>query len=699
MRLNRAAFQKIKYKQMKMQMKNFTIRVKLMIMSVATVLALLIIGIFSYNKMKTIVEINSLSYTAKEIETIGLEIRKSEKDFFMRSLKDTEYFRKGESKYLDKVNKKIKKVYFIIDSLKKTNNIIDVEEDIDSLKTYLQKYEVNFNEIVNLYTKKGFKDWGAIGELRKNAHGLDEHQDKYPNLQVYILTLRKHEKDYLLREDIKYLDKLKKTADKLKILVNANVSSPEIKKHYHEEINSYVRTFENIIEMDNKIGRNEDEGVRKKFRDAAHKIGPKVAELTEKLNSKNSSIISSILIQIIIIIIAFIAVISLFMTYLTRTLNSSLSKAQNVIKALSKGDFSVNIKSDSKDEIGKLLDDMRFMLKKLKFSVKLAETVSKGDLTVFKNLDLKDFGGELDNALKNMVEKLTLVINEILNTEELIEAGSSNVSSASSQIATGANEQAASIEEVSASMEEMTANVNQNNENANTAEKIALQASDGITKGNKSFQFTIDSMRNIAEKITIIGKIAKKTDVLAINAAIEAARAGEHGKGFAVVASEIRKLAENSQVAANEIDILVTSSLKVAEDSEKLLSELTPEIKRTSMLVQEISNSGNEMNSGANQINNAIQELSKVIQENSSSTNELDSSSKELKKQATLLKEVISFFKVERVSKILIKNQIDKNKNKNKSEISKAEKKETSDSGYKINFTKEELSDSDFDVF
>ncbi len=276
----------------------------------------------------------------------------------------------------------------------------------------------------------------------------------------------------------------------------------------------------------------------------------------------------------------------------------------------------------------------------------MVKVISNGEIgKALANSKKSNIRGELDRNFREMLEQLNTIIVSIQNVSEQIELASLKISTYAQKIAFGSNEQAASIEEVSASMEEMTANVSQNTENALLAEKISINAVNGIDKGYESFKTTLEAMKEIAKKISVIGNIAEKTDILAINAAIEAARAGEHGKGFAVVATEIRKLAENSKNAAHEIDKFVNSSVITAEESGKLLSEITPEIKKTAILVQEIANAGNEQNSGANQINDAIQELTKVITQNSSAADQMTASSKDMSLQAIQLEDAVAFFK------------------------------------------------------
>jgi len=196
-------------------------------------------------------------------------------------------------------------------------------------------------------------------------------------------------------------------------------------------------------------------------------------------------------------------------------------------------------------------------------------------------------------------------------------------------------------------MEQMAANIQQNTENAQQTEKIALNASDRIIKVSESAMQTLNNMQDIAEKVSIIGEIARQTNILALNAAVEAARAGEHGKGFAVVAAEVRKLAERSQVAAVEIDSLTKTSVRTTDESGKMMADIAPEIGRTAKLVQEIAAASIEQNSGAEQVNNAIQQLNQVTQQNAAASEEMATSSEELASQAQQLLEMINFFKID----------------------------------------------------
>ena len=292
--------------------------------------------------------------------------------------------------------------------------------------------------------------------------------------------------------------------------------------------------------------------------------------------------------------------------------------------------------------------------------VDFAKNVATGDLTQKIEINQKDEIGQLALALNDMVEHIKEVVENVKTAGNNVTAGSQELSSNSEQMSQGATEQAAAAEEASSSMEQMTANIKQNADNSQQTEKIALKSAEDAREGGKAVAETVEAMKAIAGKISIIEEIARQTNLLALNAAIEAARAGEHGKGFAVVASEVRKLAERSQTAAAEISKLSSSSVQVAEKAGEMLSMIVPDIQKTAELVQEITAASNEQNSGAEQINGAIQQLNQVIQQNASASEEMSSTAEELASQAEQLQSSIDFFKLENNNKS-IKNSANNN--------------------------------------
>lgn len=253
--------------------------------------------------------------------------------------------------------------------------------------------------------------------------------------------------------------------------------------------------------------------------------------------------------------------------------------------------------------------------------------------------------GLLINSFNKMNDRLKDIVGSIISGADNIVNGSNQISESSQTLSQGANEQAASAEEISASVEEMTANITQNSENARESEKIYLSAETMMGQTAQASRESMEAIGAITEKIGVINEIAFQTNILALNAAVEAARAGDHGRGFAVVASEVRKLAEHSRKAADEIIGLSNTSFAKTNNALKLAESLVVEVKKTSAMIHSISAASQKMNIGANQINEGVQQMNQVIQQNAASSEELASSAEEFASQAEQLKETIGFFK------------------------------------------------------
>ncbi|MEK8050632.1 methyl-accepting chemotaxis protein [Ideonella sp. DXS22W] len=322
-----------------------------------------------------------------------------------------------------------------------------------------------------------------------------------------------------------------------------------------------------------------------------------------------------------------------------------------LVEAAGRGDFSRRLDVSQREGFFKLLgDNLNSMLGVTETTLTEVSAalnrIAQGDLTRTLDGDYQGVFGQLQNDVNTMVGQLVTTISDVNAAALALTSAAGQVSSTSQSLSQGASEQAASVEETTASLQEMASSVKQNADNANVTDGMATKAAREAGEGGEAVARTVEAMKSIATKVSIIDDIAYQTNLLALNAAIEAARAGEHGKGFAVVAAEVRKLAERSQVAAQEIGQLAGSSVQLAERAGNVLTQMVPTIGKTSELVQEISAASGEQSSSIGQITNAMGHLNSATQQNASASEELSATAEELSGQAAQLQEMMAFFRL-----------------------------------------------------
>ncbi|NMM75806.1 chemotaxis protein [Rhodococcus sp. SRB_17] len=291
-------------------------------------------------------------------------------------------------------------------------------------------------------------------------------------------------------------------------------------------------------------------------------------------------------------------------------------------------------------------------------SLTLAESVAKGDLTMRVEIQGKDETAKLLASLKAMQESLARVVGGVRQNAEGVATASAQIASGNNDLSQRTEEQASALQQTAASMEQLGSTVKQNSDSAKQANQLAQTASAVAVKGGEVVAQVVETMKGINESsrkisdiISVIDGIAFQTNILALNAAVEAARAGEQGRGFAVVASEVRSLAGRSAEAAKEIKSLINASVERVEQGSQLveqagttMTEVVGSIGRVTDMMGEISAASAEQSQGVAQIGEAVAQMDHVTQQNAALVEESAGAAQSLNSQAQQLVQSVAVF-------------------------------------------------------
>ncbi|MEM6677428.1 MAG: methyl-accepting chemotaxis protein, partial [Pseudomonadota bacterium] len=317
-----------------------------------------------------------------------------------------------------------------------------------------------------------------------------------------------------------------------------------------------------------------------------------------------------------------------------------------VIEGLASGDTRVE-QTKRRDEVGNILTDLKSLGDRLAASANAADSVSKGYLSgeIPIASDMDRLGNALQvmqHTLNDMAQQTSSMITELTMQSEML-------TDMAGEVAHGASEQSRATQSAAAAVEEMNATMRVSSDNASETNEIAAKAADKARGSGVAVARAADAMKKITERIGVVMEIARQTDLLALNAAVEAARAGEHGRGFSVVAQEVRKLAENSGKAAEEIEQLVRQTVDESNNAKQKIDAMLPDILRTSELVAEIVAAMSEQEQGIGQISNALNSLSMANAKSENMGRYSADAAKEVQSIVVRLQEMQGFYKTDEV--------------------------------------------------
>lgn len=399
----------------------------------------------------------------------------------------------------------------------------------------------------------------------------------------------------------------------------------------------------------------------------------KVLELSEIVSSDAENFVadakssSSMVVFIMIGLLAIGVVIALVITVaITRVITVPITEIMSALKELSKGNLSIDILYESKNEFGVLAKTtketgtfLKEVVGDLSYCIGHLANRNFGIKTSCEQSYIGDFKPVLLN-FREMVSQLRVVLRQIDTASTQVASGSSQMAEGSQGLSEGVTEQASAVGELQASIttivEQVQANVKEGEVTLNKAKEVEKEAA---VSSNEMNQMT-GAMKRISETSTQIGNIiaeiediATQTNLLSLNAAIEAARAGEAGKGFSVVAEQIRKLAEDSAKSAVNTRDLIETAIREVENGNEItektaqsLSQVIDGLKEISKSVEHTSELTRSQLQSMEEIERGIDQISGVVESNSAAAEESSAVSEELSAQAVSLSELAGSFEL-----------------------------------------------------
>jgi methyl-accepting chemotaxis protein len=656
-------------------MSGFSIRLTHRIMAIA---AVGLIGVLAFGAIYQVGSLaqdalRSAARSAREISDLSkqlsiemLEARRNEKNFQLRR---NETYARAHADLAVKIDGDFGR----LEALTKAGGFGALLEKVKVAHGGFKAYAADFTSLVGAEIKLGLNEtMGLNGALRRAVHDIETKLKEIdePRLTSWMLTMRRNEKDFMLRRDQKYVAEIKKSGAEFSKALSAVAIAPPVMADITAKLATYQKEFAAWAETAQQTAAY-DANMMKTFRGFEPlmvEIGQGVERLYKEADAAEASARDSVRTWMLIAFALSVVVVCGLSFLIGRSISNALASMVSAMTGLAGGEFKIAIPGlGRKDEIGEMagavevfknnmIEAERLRAEQLEAEQRQAEQ---------RKADMRELANAFEGAVGEIVETVSTAATELEASANTLTKAAERSQSMATTVAAASEEASTNVQSVSAASEELTTSVNEISRQVQESSRVASEAVEQAQKTNSRVSELSKAASRIGDVVELINTIAGQTNLLALNATIEAARAGEAGRGFAVVASEVKALAEQTAKATGEISQQISGIQAATQDSVAAIKEIGDTIGRMSEIsstiaaaveeqgaaTQEISRNIQHAAAGTQQVSSNITDVQQGATETGSASAQVHSAAKSLSSESNRLKlEVGKFLNSVRVA-------------------------------------------------